>query len=171
MESWKPIPGWETFYEVSDAGRVRSLTRTIWVPNPKGVVAPRTFQGRVLTPALCANRYSGVQLSRPGGRPKHYLVQHLVAAAFRPRPTGATTLRHLNDQPRDNRVENLAWGSSRDNTHDAIRNGRKFGGVVGPHIAPEAVARVRALRAAGVSERACAAQLGISRGQVQRCRK
>lgn len=171
METWKPIPGWETFYEVSSHGRVRSLPRTIWVPNPKGVIAPRRFAGRELRPGRSANRYAGVQLSRPGGRPRHYLIQHLVATAFIPRPAGATTLRHLNDHPMDNRVGNLAWGSSADNTHDAIRNGRKFGGVVGPRINPDAVDRVRALLSAGVSERACAAQLGISRGQVQRCRK
>lgn len=29
MEIWKPVKGYENFYEVSDTGRIRSLDRTI----------------------------------------------------------------------------------------------------------------------------------------------
>jgi 16S rRNA U516 pseudouridylate synthase RsuA-like enzyme len=48
-----------------------------------------------------------------------------VAAAFLPQKSSTDqVLRHLNDNPTDNRVENLAWGTYSDNLNDAIRNGR-----------------------------------------------
>jgi hypothetical protein len=52
-------------------------------------------------------------------------VAHLVADAFLPAkgPTDEV-LRHLNDDPADNRPCNLAWGTYSDNLNDAVRNGR-----------------------------------------------
>jgi hypothetical protein len=52
-------------------------------------------------------------------------VANLVANAFLPArlPTD-TVVRHLNDNPADNRVENLARGTYSDNQRDAIRNGK-----------------------------------------------
>ena len=35
-EVWKSIPGFENKYEVSNIGRVRSLTRTAFITNFKG---------------------------------------------------------------------------------------------------------------------------------------
>lgn len=51
-------------------------------------------------------------------------VQSLVLEAFvGPRPEGLLAL-HRNDDCRDNRVENLYWGTRTDNQHDRVRNGR-----------------------------------------------
>lgn len=33
-------------------------------------------------------------------------------------------VRHLNDIPDDNRLENLAWGNKSENAYDAVKNGR-----------------------------------------------
>lgn len=50
-------------------------------------------------------------------------VHNLVAEAFIPNRNHYPLVRHLNDDPLDNRVENLAWGTQIDNMRDAIRNG------------------------------------------------
>lgn len=55
-------------------------------------------------------------------------VHTVVATAFHgPRPPGLQC-RHLNDNPRDNRPDNLAWGTPTENMADLIRNngGRHF---------------------------------------------
>jgi len=53
-----------------------------------------------------------------------WAVHRLVAETFLgPRPSNLVT-RHLNDVKADNKLDNLAYGTTADNVHDAIRNGR-----------------------------------------------
>ena len=60
---------------------------------------------------------------RVGGIRVHRYLHRLVAEAFIPRPFGCNVVRHLDGDPTNNCVENLAWGSQRDNVHDSIRDG------------------------------------------------
>lgn len=118
-EEWLPILGWEDAYEVSNLGRVRSLPRI--VPYSDG----RTYRlrGRILRPGTSKGRdkYLRVGLCRDGEL--HMKKVHLlVAEAFiGPRPKGAVC-RHLNDNPSDNRIENLRWGTASENQQDSVRN-------------------------------------------------
>lgn len=41
-EIWRPVPGYEGAYEISNMGRLRSLTRTRIVNNCHGGTSPRT---------------------------------------------------------------------------------------------------------------------------------
>lgn len=50
-----------------------------------------------------------------------YFVHRAVAELFL--PGVGTLVRHLNDNPLDNRVENLAWGNALQNNQDARANG------------------------------------------------
>lgn len=107
---WRPVVGWEGFYEVSDAGRVRSM------PRPRVVVA------RPVKSTVDGNGYPKVDLHRPGRR-SNMRVHVLVAAAFiGPRPDGQH-VRHLNGDPADPRAVNLAYGTRSDNMLDAVRHG------------------------------------------------
>ena len=117
-EEWRPVVGYEGAYEVSSLGRVRSLDRVI---QRRGQGAMR-IKGRLLRPATnWALPYPSVQLS---GGARHY-VHELVATAFHgPRPEQSWECRHLNGDPVDNRRENLAWGTSSENSYDIVRHGR-----------------------------------------------
>jgi hypothetical protein len=112
-EIWKDIVGYEGTYEVSMARRVRRIT------GGQGARA-----GRILRPAINSRGCPTVTLYLCGKRTTR-LISHLVADAFLPKkaPTD-TVVRHLNDNPADNRLENLAWGTYSDNRQDAIRNDR-----------------------------------------------
>lgn len=57
------------------------------------------------------------------GRRIHRYLHRLVAEAFIPNPYGYPEVRHLNDDPSDNELENLAWGTQLDNVRDCILNG------------------------------------------------
>ena len=117
-ESWKPVLGYEGFYEVSDQGRVRSLDQSVRV----GHGAFRTRRGRMLKQRISSGRYPGVTLSRNSKiRPTH--VHVLVLEAFTgPRPDGMHVC-HINDICTDNRLVNLRWGTRFDNMQDCVRNG------------------------------------------------
>ena len=63
---------------------------------------------------------------RCNGRRVHRYLHRLVAEAFIPNLHGYPEVRHLNDDPSDNEVENLAWGTQSDNMCDCIRNGHFY---------------------------------------------
>lgn len=60
------------------------------------------------------------------GRRVHRYLHRLVAEAFIPNPHGYPEVRHLNDDPSDNEIDNLAWGTQYDNVQDSIQNGHFY---------------------------------------------
>lgn len=143
-ESWRAVPGWEGLYEVSDLGRVRSLSRVVGGPHGDGT---RTLRERFLRTPLDDERYPQVSLHRDGSQ-RSYRVHELMLAAFvGPAPFPRAHGRHLNDESSDNRIENLAWGTGQENAYDAIRNGRGLGRA---KLEPVAVRCIAFLAARGV---------------------
>lgn len=59
LEEWRPVPGYEGFYEVSSLGRVRSLDRSHPCINRWGFPSIRNCRGRVLTPCVNVKRRGG----------------------------------------------------------------------------------------------------------------
>lgn len=74
-EVWLPVVGWEGFYEVSTAWRVRSLERTIIRVNGW----PNKVRERILTPMLVKGSPT-VILTRHG-RPHHRTISSLLRDA------------------------------------------------------------------------------------------
>lgn len=106
-ETWKPVIGYEKWYEVSNLGRVRSLR----VRN-KHVDRPRTTP-LILKFNITSTGYLAVSLR--GDCPKHPSVHALVARAFiGPCPKGLE-IDHINRDRKDNRVSNLRYVSRFDN--------------------------------------------------------
>lgn len=112
MESWRAVPGYDGWYDVSDMGNVRS-----WHPTNGGPLRSET--PRPLDGCVYVTGYRMIQMHDRSRQSVH----RLVALTFLGEP-GGRLVRHLNDNPLDNRVENLAYGSSSDNAQDALRNGR-----------------------------------------------
>lgn len=117
-EIWKPIPGYEGMYEVSDSGRVRSLDR----PDARGVWR----RGRVLCPmwlgATKSHRgYAAVALHRGGNRDVRK-VHRLVAQVFSAPGEGPFVL-HGDGDTSNNALSNLRWGTpSENNEGDCCTN-------------------------------------------------
>lgn len=105
-EEWRPVvePEFESAYEVSNLGRVRSKDRRIKVADHM------TFRrGKVLRP--CINRNNGycyVVLSHPGVQ-KEFTVHSIVANAWLPHIEGLDFINHKNENKLDNRASNLEW--------------------------------------------------------------
>lgn len=59
-------------------------------------------------------------------RKKQVVKKHrLLAQAFLPNPNSYPIVRHLNDVKTDNSIENLCWGTQKENINDAYSNGYK----------------------------------------------
>ena len=141
-ESWLPIPGYH-HYQISNNGRVRSMSRTI-----ESVKRSRfNAAGRVLRPAKLKNGYMQVML----GRGVNKYVHELVLLAFHgPRPDGYTAS-HLNGIRSDNRSENLRWESIKVNNGRQVEHGTVCRGERNGHarLAAEYVREMRTLENTG----------------------
>ncbi|ERG63471.1 hypothetical protein L332_03560 [Agrococcus pavilionensis RW1] len=116
-ENWLPVVGYEGWYEVSDLGRVRSVSREV-----RTGVGTRHMQGRVLRPFTRADGRYSVTLSRDDER-RTRLVHRMVLEAFvGPQPTGAECCHHDGD-PTNNRLTNLRWDTHTGNEADKRRHG------------------------------------------------
>jgi hypothetical protein len=118
-EQWRPVVGWEGFYEVSDHGRVRSVDRVIRRASGR----PFWRKGRILSTA--GSVYPQANLNDThNGRLSVTRVHVLVLEAFvGPCPPGMEC-RHLDDDKQNNRITNLRWGTrSQNHGEDRRRNG------------------------------------------------
>ncbi|OLL21257.1 MULTISPECIES: NUMOD4 motif-containing HNH endonuclease [unclassified Rhodococcus (in: high G+C Gram-positive bacteria)] len=120
-EIWKPIPGYEGYYEVSDQGRVRSLSRTI----TDSLGRQRKTRPLIMAPGLKGSGHLSVRLvvERKG---KNFHVHTLVMLAFTgPRPEGMEVC-HGPGGKLDNRLCNLRYDTRTANLYDAVRDGTHF---------------------------------------------
>lgn len=168
-EIWKTVADWEGFYEVSDHGRVRSMTRVLRLRNAHGSINDRTFTGKLLAAHVSSNGYAIVSLTRPGQKPSCQNVHTLVLLAFCGPPLPGQECCHGPAGPTVNTLANLRWGSRSSNSLDRHRDGTvsDYTGEKGP-AAKLTKAQVGWVReAAGtVSHREIARQLAVSHATI-----
>jgi hypothetical protein len=108
---WKPVPEFVGVYEISDTGLVRRIA------GGRGAVA-----GRILRPIVMRSGHLRVRLHDL----EHVdlaLIHRLVARAFHGEPQPGHEARHYDGNPRNNRVENIRWGTRAQNLADSVRLG------------------------------------------------
>lgn len=129
-EEWRPVVGYDGYYEVSDSGVVRSVPRMITSHREvRGIVVSVDvfIRGRVLSLHRKKCGHITVALCKSGQRVTA-MVHTLVLSAFLgPRPSGHDSL-HLDGDPANNKASNLAWGTRLENIHQAIADGRFYKG-------------------------------------------
>lgn len=123
MEKWKEIEGYEGYYEVSNMGRVRSVDREVL--GPRG--GPIKLKGKLKKQTPQESGHLNVIFSKDNVQ-KGYRVHRLVLCAFGPdKPEPDSQVMHIDDNPANNRVENLKWGTYTDNMRDMCSKGRHRG--------------------------------------------
>lgn len=125
-EVWLPAPGYEGAYEISDLGRVYAHERQVRMD--------RQGHLRIQHGGILKHHWRGapgkekltVRLSREG-KSKAWPVHRLVLTAFDglsppDKPFGC----HGDDDPSNNRLDNLRWDDATGNLRDAYRNGGRM---------------------------------------------
>lgn len=118
-EQWRDIPTWETRYQVSDQGRVRS--KDIRTTDKNGRKWNKT--GTIHGTHKKRNGYVYVNLKAAPRKQRRYVHQLVLEAFVGPRPEGAEAC-HNNGNRADNRLENLRWDTVSENRLDIKRMGR-----------------------------------------------
>ena len=124
-EIWKDIPGYEGRYQANTEGRIRSLDRDLHgVCHYTGESFTRTMRGRILRPGeYCKAGHVSVVLGHGmTGKPVHQLVALTFLGEC---PEGCEVL-HNNGNPKDNRIDNLRYGTRTENILDVFRQGGKW---------------------------------------------
>lgn len=164
-EQWKPVVGFEGFYEVSDLGRLRSV--------PKCDSKGRHIRGKILKhPARFGGRYIRT-LFRVHKVRSYRTLHHLVLEAFvGPRPIGMHGC-HNDGDTNNNALSNLRWDSARNNQRDKIQHGTIARGERNgwAKLTEQDILLARQLYASGVGPTAVAERLGISRKHAQEIKR
>jgi hypothetical protein len=166
LERWRPVVGLEDRYEVSDHGRVRSLSRATM----RGNVMQRV-RGRVIAQQPLQSRGGNVRLKvtliTPAGR-SHRLVHRLVAEAFCAKGDGCDVVNHIDNNATNNHWTNLEWTTVAGNNLHMRSQGRAAVPVLqgsqnpcAKHSEAHAMAVIAALKAKE-PRRQIATRLGVS---------
>ncbi len=162
---WVPIPGWETRYEISESGSVRSKEMRV---RARGNTTA-TRKGRMLTPVRKSNGYLCVTLSNGVDRPQIGL-HRLVARAFLGEcPVGLHVL-HCDGDKENNHYTNLRYGTPAENVADTARHGRQKKRAAHPCAKLDEDA-VLVIRTSGRSAKEVASWFNVSVGHIYAIRR
>lgn len=151
-ERWAPVPGWEGWYLVSDAGRVMRRGRSGGVDG-----------GRLLKIIRNSLGYATVHL-RDAPRQKVVAVHRLVMLAFGgPAPAG-WHVHHRDANRMNSRLDNLEWLAPAE--HMATRRLPRGSESPASKLTEQQVAEIRALRGT-VPQRELARRYGVTQAAVK----
>lgn len=131
MENWRDVRGYEGLYQVSDFGRVRSVPHTVF----KGRYGKMYVTEKILHQTQTRG-YVYVSLCGHGNQ-KRVRVHRLVAEAFIPNPNNLPQVNHKDENPSNNKAENLEWCTSKYNTNYGTGRERASAKIRGRHVSEE----------------------------------
>lgn len=118
-ELWKDIKGYEGYYQASNTGKIRSMTRIVYGKDG----SKQTKRGCVLKIKHNKYGYCIVNLWKDN-KPKTVRVNRIIAETFIPNPNNYPQCNHKDEDLDNNCVENLEWCDASYNVNYGTRNDR-----------------------------------------------
>ena len=109
IEEWRDIKGYEGLYQVSNLGKVKSLKDNYGRSRIKILKLKKRKDG-----------YMEINLHK-NGTIKTFRVHQLVARAFIDNPNNLKEINHKDENPSNNRVDNLEWCTRKYNNNYGTR--------------------------------------------------
>lgn len=117
-EIWRPVEDFESIYEVSNKGRIRSCERTFTYYR-EGETCQGFRNSILIKTSLSKDGYEQVQLNKDSVT-YDFNVHRLVAQAFLPNPDNLPQVNHIDGIRNHNEDTNLEWCTCKENINDAI---------------------------------------------------
>ena len=152
VELWKPVVGYEGYYEISNLGNVKSLRF-----------------GKILKPSNSGG-YAHIALVSDG-TPRYFLVHRLVATSFIPNPHNKLEVNHIDGDKKNNCVDNLEWVNRSENQSHAVHSGLQAHGEgsVNHKLTKDMVEEIRSLyvpNKRGCGCKSLAKRYGVNAGTI-----
>jgi hypothetical protein len=120
-ENWKPVVGYQNYYEISEQGIVKSIKRNISFKKGNKTIT-RKVSPKILSTRISNRGYVEIRLSK-NRVCKTKGLHVLLAEAFIPNPFNKPCINHKNGKKTDNSLQNLEWVTYSENTLHAYRSG------------------------------------------------
>lgn len=117
-EIWKDIPEYEGYYQASNLGRIKSISKMIH--NSHGTMSLR--KTIILKPRLDNMGYEYFRICRDMYH-RTLKGHRLVAQTFIPNPENKKCVNHIDFVKTNNRIENLEWVTYSENTRHSFKHG------------------------------------------------
>ena len=152
IELWKPVLGYEGFYEISNLGQIKSLVKK---------------QKKIIKNCENGAGYFVVTLCRNGKR-RMASIHRLVAEAFIPNPKNLPQINHKDGVKTNNLIENIEWCTAKENMNHAWDTGLNSVEKLGT---TKKVAQIKNGKTIKVWESLSSAsrELGIIRTSISNC--
>jgi hypothetical protein len=155
-EEWRPVVGYEGFYEVSDAGRVRRI---------KGYNSVKA--GTLLSGSI-SDGYRRVILGKDGKHRKHFVHDLVCEAFYGPRPSPRHEAAHWDNCRTNNSLGNLRWATRESNKADMLRHGTRLRGDSSPvaKLTEGSIAAIFRLRNQGMPQTEIAGLFHVTQANI-----
>ena len=126
-ERWLSILDFEGYYNISDLGRIKNLSRYKSIPNRKDYLSKESIKKNY------SHKYGYrlIDLNKNSIKTKES-VHRIVAFHFVENPDNLPYVMHLDDIPYHNMWWNLKWGNQQDNMNLKVQNNRQNKGITIP---------------------------------------
>jgi hypothetical protein len=104
VEIWKDVVGYESIYEISNFGNVKSFKY-----GKEKIRKLRNDKDGYLLINLCKDK-----------KVKTFKIHRLVAQAFIPNPDNKPQINHIDGNKSNNKVDNLEWVTNKENSKHAV---------------------------------------------------
>lgn len=159
---FRPIGGYPG-YCVGDDG-------SVWTRRIRGPHAGLGTRWRKMKPQTGKMGHCRVRLWSSGSS-SAFLVHHLVLEAFvGPRPDGMVGCHSPDRDPRNNRLNNIRWGTRTENEDDAKDHGTRIIGERHPQskLTEDEVREIRRMKLSGLTGKEIGDQYGLNRNQINK---
>ena len=111
---WRSVIGYEGYYDVSNFGDVRSVSRTV----SRDTTGDYWKVGAILKASVTPKGYLRIQLTKDCSS-RSYMVHRLVAEVFIENKENKPEVNHVDGNKKNNHVVNLEWVTSSENLQHA----------------------------------------------------
>ena len=115
-EVWKPVVGYEGYFEISNLGRVKSVDRYV-VNTARDSGHQYHVAEKIKKVTINAMGYPCVTLCKDR-KSKQIPIHRLLMEAFVPKPEGKNEIDHINTIKTDNSFKNLRWVTHLENMNN-----------------------------------------------------
>ena len=107
-EEWRDVVGYEGFYIVSNLGRIATI-RDSHTYTKNGKTFIRSWPRHICSTSIAPSTHYERMTFKVNYKHDTQLVHRIVAEAFLPNPNNFTCIDHIDDNPSNNRADNLQW--------------------------------------------------------------